>query len=207
MTPKADTPDGRYVLNTVQRPTTPFDPAPEISEYAATLSGKKSFVELHRGATPGEIVVKSLDGTTLGTMTDSSYAVYGDVIEQIIDDGLVPCVESTIEILDSHVSSWLHFRQDVNDLTWGQYRPRRKNHYGVSESTKAALRESRRVLAEIEAEKKLRAAHAEFEKRRKTGLFAKLRKKATYAENRRIWEDIAAEFRVPVDQAPESMAV
>lgn len=207
MKPNADTPDGRYILNTVQRPTTPFTPAPGIADYVATLNGKKSFVELHRGSAPGEIVVKSLDGATLGTMTESSYDVYGDVIEQIIDDGLVPCVESTIEILNSHVSSWLHFRQDVNDLTWGQYNPRRKSHYGVSESTKAALRESRRVLAEIEAEKKLRAAHAEFEKRRKTGLFAKLRKKATYAENRRIWEDVAAEFRVPVDQAPDSMVV
>lgn len=204
MTPKADTPDGRYILNTVQRPTTPFNPAPGIADYAATLSGKKSFVELHRSDTPGEIVVKSLDGTTLGTMTESSYAVYGDVIEQIIDDGLAPCVECTIEVMSSHVSSWLHFRQDVNDLTWGQYKPRRQDHYGVSESTKAALRESRRVLEEIEAKKKLRAAHAEFEKRRKTGLLAKLRKKTTCAENRRIWEGIAAEFGVPVDQMPQS---
>ncbi|BAF54918.1 TM2 domain-containing protein [Corynebacterium glutamicum] len=148
-----DKEDGRFILNSVQRPTVPVEPTTEAASFIASHKGKRTFVDIKTSET-GVLVVYSrteppIPIATLGETTD---AVYGDVLRQVIDKGWTPTVEATIENIGEDYSTVsLHFRQDAEELVWGKFkrRPDAATQARLDESAemqrraKEALQESR----------------------------------------------------------------
>lgn len=135
--------NGKFILNGVERPTVPFEPYPAANAVIEAQSKKRNFVDLNI-TDDGAIGVyhPATPPILIGKMEEAAEAVYGDVLRQIIDSGVIPTVEATMELIGDYPSVWLHFRQNAEELAWGKFtrRPDPVTQARLDESAKVQLR-------------------------------------------------------------------
>lgn len=115
------TPEGRFILNGVERPTCPVDESDSAWQYIDQLDTSRQYVDL---AYDGEkIAVVAWDGTHLGHLIPVATDLYGGYLRAVMADGYTPSIEATMRNSGDVPVIQLHMRQDRAELVWGMYEP------------------------------------------------------------------------------------
>lgn len=163
--------DGKFLLNGVERPTTPIDPTNNAVEYIKNLTSKRDFVDITL-EDDGRLGVRTdEDNILIGHLSDVVYDIYGDVLLQVIESGVTPRIQASSEMVGDSPSIWLHFRQNHEELVWEKFKRRpTPEQLAMKAEHDSMMKRHKERMHELNSDGRRTQVLMEYESGRKKGL-------------------------------------